>query len=219
MTVSGAVQKCTILLGFCVLSAAFTWKLAQTASGGGLMMLGALTGFIAGLVLCFKRSWAPVLAPAYAVGQGLFLGGISAAMNAAYHGLVVQAVALTFGTLFALLAAYQMRLVRATQGFRMGIFAATGGIGLFYLVSMVLGLCHIPIPFMQGGGTFSIIFSVIVCVVAALNFVIDFDTIENGAQSGAPQYMEWYAAFGLLVTLIWLYLEILRLLAKLRQRD
>ena len=217
MTVSGAVQKTTVLLGLCVFAASFTWKSALTGTGGMLTIGGAIAGFIIAMILCFKHSWAPVLAPVYAICEGLLLGGVSAVAGARYGGIVVQAVALTFGTLFALLAAYQMGFIRATPGFKRGIFAATGGIALFYLISFVLGFFHIQIPFMQGG-TFGILFSVFVVIIAALNLVMDFDLIENGARAGAPKDMEWYAAFGLLVTLVWLYLEILRLLSKMRER-
>ena len=218
MTVSGAVQKTTVLLGLCVLAASFTWKSGLTGAGAGLTVIGAIAGFVIAMILCFKHTWAPVLAPVYALCEGLLLGGVSAVAGARYGGIVVQAVGLTFGTLFALLAAYQMGFIRATPGFRRGIFAATGGIALFYLVSFVLGFFHIQIPFIQGGGTFGILFCVVVVIVAALNLVMDFDLIENGAKAGAPKYMEWYAAFGLLVTLVWLYLEILRLLSKMRER-
>ncbi len=218
MTVSGAVQKTTVLLGLCVLAASFTWKTGLSGNGVMLTFGGAIAGFVLAMILCFKHTWAPVLAPGYAICEGLFLGGVSAVAGARYGGIVVQAVALTFGTLFALLAAYQMGFIRATPGFKRGVFAATGGIALFYLISFVLGFFHIQIPFIQGGGTFGILFSVVVVIIAALNLVMDFDLIENGARAGAPKYMEWYAAFGLLVTLVWLYLEILRLLAKTRER-
>ena len=218
MTVSGAVQKTTVLLGLCVLAASFTWKSGLAGTGGMLTFGGAIAGFVIAMILCFKHTWAPVLAPVYAICEGLLLGGVSAVAGARYGGIVVQAVALTFGTLFALLAAYQMGFIRATPGFKRGVFAATGGIALFYLISFVLGFFHIQIPFIQGGGTFGILFSVVVVIIAALNLVMDFDLIENGARAGAPKYMEWYAAFGLLVTLVWLSLEILRLLAKTRER-
>ena len=218
MTMRGAVQKTTLLLGVCALSACFTWKSALTGSGMGLTVIGALVGFVVGLVLSFKRPWAPVLAPVYAVAEGLFLGGISAVANAGSRGIVVQAVALTFGTLFALLAAYQMRLIRASENFKLGIFAATGGIAIFYLIAMVLGFFGIHLAFLHEGGVFGILFSLFVVTIAALNLVLDFDFIENGEKAGAPKYMEWYAAFGLLVTLVWLYLEVLRLLQKLQRR-
>ena len=135
-----------------------------------------------------------------------------------FHGIVLQAVLLTGGTLIALLAAYSMRLIKATENFKLGIFAATGGIALVYLVTIVLGFFGIQVPFIHSSGTFGILFSVFVVVIAALNLVMDFDFIENGCEQGAPKYMEWYAAFGLLVTLVWLYVEILRLLAKLNSR-
>ena len=182
----------------------------------GLMMLGVFGGFIVAMVLCFKQTWAPVLAPVYAVLEGLFLGGISAVFAARFGGIVFQAVAMTFGTLFALLAAYQSGYIRATEKFKLGVIAATGGIAVVYLVSMVLGFFGVQIPGIFGSGAVGIGFSVVVVVIAALNLVLDFDLIERGAQAGAPKYMEWYGAFSLMVTLVWLYLEILRLLAKLK---
>ena len=218
MTIRGAVNKSTLLVAVCAISAAFSWKLALSGPGMGLAIGGALVGFIIGLVLCFKHTWAPVLAPAYAVAEGLFLGGISAVANAASNGIVLQAVALTFGVLFALLAAYQMRLIRASEKFKLGVMAATGGIAIFYLIAMVLGFFGIHLAFLHEGGTFGILFSVFVVTIAALNLVLDFDLIENGAKAGAPKYMEWFAAFGLLVTLVWLYLEVLRLLQKMNRR-
>jgi uncharacterized YccA/Bax inhibitor family protein len=150
--------------------------------------------------------------------EGLFLGGISAFYEARYPGIVIQAVALTFGTAFALLMAYKSRLIRATENFKLGVFAATGGIFLLYLVSMVLGFFGIRIGFIHDSGPIGIGFSLVVVVIAALNLVLDFDFIEKGAEHGAPKFMEWYGAFGLVVTLVWLYLEILRLLGKLASR-
>jgi len=166
----------------------------------------------------FKKTWAPVTTPAYAVLEGLALGGISLGFEARYPGLVSQAVFLTFGTLGALLMAYRSGLVKATENFKLGIFAATGGIALVYLVSMVLGIFGKSIPMIHSSGTVGIVFSLVVVGVAALNLVLDFDFIEQGAAQGAPKYMEWYGAFGLLVTLVWLYLELLRLLSKLQDR-
>ena len=218
MTMRGAVQKSTLLVAVCALSAAFTWKQAMTGPAMGLAIGGAIVGFIVGLVLCFKHTWAPVLAPVYAIAEGLFLGGVSAAANAGSKGIVLQAVALTFGTLFALLAAYQMRLIRASENFKLGVFAATGGIAIFYLIAMVLGFFGIHLAFLHEGGPIGILFSLFVVTIAALNLVLDFDFIESGANAGAPKYMEWYAAFGLLVTLVWLYLEVLRLLQKMNRR-
>jgi uncharacterized YccA/Bax inhibitor family protein len=166
----------------------------------------------------FKKNWAIVTAPLYAVLEGLVLGGLSATFEARFPGIVIQAVGLTFGTLFALLLAYKSGVIKATENFKLGVVAATGGIALVYLAGFVLGFFGVSIPYIHGSGTIGILFSLVVVVIAALNLVLDFDFIESGAASGAPKYMEWYAAFGLLVTLIWLYLEILRLLAKLRSR-
>jgi uncharacterized YccA/Bax inhibitor family protein len=157
-------------------------------------------------------------APIYALLEGLFLGGISAIFEAQYPGIVIQAVSLTFGTLFCLLLAYRSGIIKVTENFKLGVAAATGGIALIYLATLVLGLFGVRMPFIHESGLIGIGFSLFVVVIAALNLVLDFDFIESGAKSGAPKYMEWYAAFGLMVTLIWLYIEILRLLAKLRSR-
>ena len=183
------------------------------------MLTGAVGGLIVALVTTFKPAWAALTAPLYAVLEGLLLGGISAMFNAQYQGLPFQAVCLTFGTLFSLLLAYQTGWIRATENFKLGVIAATGGIFLVYMATAVLGLFGIAMPFMHSNGLVGIGISLFVVVVAALNLVLDFDIIENGVKRGAPKYMEWYGAFGLLVTLVWLYLEILRLLAKLRSND
>jgi uncharacterized YccA/Bax inhibitor family protein len=183
------------------------------------MIGGGIGGFIFALATIFKKTWAPFTAPIYAVLQGLMLGGISSMMNAEFKGIVIQAVALTFGTLFALLFAYRSGLIKVTENFRLGVVAATGGIFIAYLLSFVLGLFGVNIGFMHSNGPIGIIVSLVIVVVAALNLVLDFDFIESGAESGAPKYMEWYAAFGLMVTLIWLYLEFLRLLSKLSSRN
>jgi uncharacterized YccA/Bax inhibitor family protein len=148
----------------------------------------------------------------------LFLGGISAILDARFPGIVIQAVGLTFGTRFIMLLAYRSGLIHVTDKFRMGVVAATGGIALLYLVTIVLGFFGARVPYIHDSGTIGIAFSLFVVVVAALNLVLDFDLIEKGAANGAPKYVEWYAAFGLMVTLIWLYIEFLRLLAKLRSR-
>jgi len=183
------------------------------------MMGGVFGGFIVALVTIFKPNWAPLTAPVYALLEGLALGGISAVFERTYPGVAIQAVGLTFGTLFVMLLAYKTGMIRATQGFKLGVIAATGGIALLYLVEMVLGgFFHIQVPAINGSGAVGIGFSLFVVVIAALNLVLDFDMIETGARNGAPKYMEWYGAFGLMVTLIWLYLEILRLLAKARRR-
>lgn len=222
MTIRGAANKTMILLGLAIGTASLTWSqvaAGDIASAMPWMIGGAISGFVLALILCFKADWAPVLAPLYALAEGLFLGGISAAINAKYPGIALQAIALTFGTLFSLLIAYQARLIRATENFKLGVFAATGGIALVYLTSMVLRLFGVPMPFIHDAGVIGIGFSAFVVVIAALNLVLDFDYIEDAANRGAPKWAEWYGAFGLMVTLVWLYIEILRLLAKLNSRD
>jgi uncharacterized YccA/Bax inhibitor family protein len=183
-----------------------------------LVMTGAFGGFVVGMATSFKRDWAPFTAPVYAVLQGLFIGGFSLIMEQRFPGLVLQAVMLTFGVMFALLAAYQSRIIRPSQTFKSVIVGATFGIMIVYLVSMVLQLFfHTGISMINDSGPIGIIFSLVVVGIAALNLVLDFDFIENGVASGAPKWMEWYAAFGLTVTLVWLYIEVLRLLAKMRR--
>ena len=222
MTLQGTVNKTGILLLLTVLSASWTWNMYLTSANPAAVMPwmwgGLIGGLIFGMVTAFKKTWAPLTAPIYALLEGLFLGAFSSIMEAQFPGIVIQAVGLTFGTLFALLLAYKSGLIRATENFKLGVVAATGGIALVYLASMVLGFFGVSIPYIHGSGLIGIGFSLFVVVIAALNLVLDFDFIENGAEKGAPKYMEWYGAFGLVVTLIWLYLEILRLLSKLSSR-
>jgi uncharacterized YccA/Bax inhibitor family protein len=170
------------------------------------------------LITCFKKEWAPITGSLYAAAEGLFVGALSALYETQFNGIVLQAVLLTIGVLLALLAAYSMRLIKATENFKLGVVAATGGIALVYLATIVLGFFGIHIPYIHESGLVGIGFSVFVVIIAALNLVLDFDFIENGCAHGAPKYMEWYAAFGLVVTLVWLYVEILRLLAKISSR-
>jgi uncharacterized YccA/Bax inhibitor family protein len=223
MTVNGTVNRTGVLLILLLAGAAFTWSKFQGPESMPAvlpwLMTGAIGGFIVALITIFKKTWAPVTAPAYALLEGLFLGGISAAMELRFPGIVMQAVGLTFGTLAALLFAYRSGLIRATENFKLGVVAATGGIALLYLVDIVMGFFGHKIPMIHEGGWLGIGFSAVVVVVAALNLVLDFDFIEEGAARGAPKYMEWYAAFGLMVTLVWLYLELLRLLSKLQSRN
>jgi uncharacterized YccA/Bax inhibitor family protein len=231
MTIAGSVNKAGILIVLVMLSAAFVWNqfftsLSLTATGempssgvGGYIMVGAFGGFIAAMVTIFKKEWSPVTAPIYALLEGLFLGGISATFELRFPGIAIQAVAATFGTAFCLLLAYRSGLIKASEKLTLGIVAATGGIALVYFLSMILGFFNVQIPGIFGNGPIGILFSVVVVVVAALNLILDFDFIEKGAASGAPKYMEWYGAFGLMVTLVWLYLEILRLLSKIRGDD
>jgi uncharacterized YccA/Bax inhibitor family protein len=222
MTVEGTINRTGILL-LCVLAtAAWTWSQFFTtrdpAVVGPYILIGALGGFVMAMVTVFKKEWAGITAPIYALLEGLFLGAVSAMLELRFPGIAIQAVALTFGTCICLLLAYRSGLIRATEKFKLGIFAATGGIALIYIVSMVLGLFGVQIPLIFGSSPIGILFSGVVVVIAALNLILDFDFIEQGALRGSPKYMEWYAAFGLMVTLIWLYLEIIRLLSKLRDR-
>ena len=222
MTIGGTVNKTGFLLILCLLPAAWVWQKFFSSQNPEVvypyLIGGALGGFIVAMVTVFKKEWSPLTAPIYALLEGLVLGGLSAVFEARFPGIVIQAVGLTFGTLFALLMAYKSGVIRATENFKLGVVAATGGIALVYLAGFVLGFFGVGIPYIHGSGIIGIGFSLFVVVIAALNLVLDFDFIENGAAAGAPKFMEWYAAFGLLVTLIWLYLEILRLLSKLRSR-
>jgi len=222
MTIQGTVNKTGFLLLLLILSAGYVWHLFTKASDPAMitpyLLIGTIGGLIAAVVTVFKKNWAPVTAPIYAILEGLALGGISAIFEAQFPGIVIQAVGLTFGTLFALLMAYKSGLIKATENFKLGVFAATGGIALLYFVTFILGFFKVNVSFMHDSSLLSIGISAFVVIIAALNLVLDFDFIEKGAESGAPKFMEWYAGFGLLVTLVWLYLEILRLLAKTRSR-
>jgi uncharacterized YccA/Bax inhibitor family protein len=223
MTVQGTVNKTGILLICAVATAAWTWSIflhsRSPQAVAPLALVGVIGGLVFALATIFKKTWAPVTAPIYALLEGLVLGSVSAILEVRFPGIAIQAVSLTFGTMVALLLAYRSGVIRVTDKFRLGIFAATGGIALFYVVEMILGLFGVHFTAVNGSGVMGIGFSVFVVIIAALNLVLDFDFIESGARAGAPKYMEWYGAFGLLVTLIWLYFEILRLLSKLRSRD
>jgi uncharacterized YccA/Bax inhibitor family protein len=220
MTLQGSINKSFLLL--VVLLAGALWPWSQYLSGGDAsvvgpsILIGALGGFILALVISFKATLAPYLAIPYAALEGLAMGGISALLERRYPGIAIQAVGLTFAVLAVMLTAYSMRLIRATQQFRSIVIGATGAIALLYLVSMVLGLFHVTVPVLNEASPLGIIISLVICGVAALNLILDFDLIESGVAQGAPRYMEWYSAFGLLVTLVWLYMEILRLLSKVR---
>jgi uncharacterized YccA/Bax inhibitor family protein len=223
MTLNGTVNRTGILLICALASAAYTWRtFVEThdpSTVAGWLMLGVFGGFITALVTIFKKEWAPVTAPIYALMEGLFLGGISAFMDLRYPGIAIQAVGLTFGVLLTMLVIYTSGMIRVTDKLRIGIIAATGGIALFYFLEIILSFFHINFVTVNGSGPIGIAFSLFVCAIAALNLVLDFDFIEQGVNSGAPKYMEWYGAFGIMVTLVWLYLEILRLLSKMRSRN
>lgn len=219
MTVPGTVNKTGILLLLVLAAAAWTWnQAADLEQIGPIVAIGAIGGLIVAMVTVFKQNWAPITGPLYALLEGLVIGGLSAILETRFHGIAMQAAGLTFGTLFCLLLAYSSGMIRVTQNFRLGVVAATGGIVVVYLVSMLLGFFGHAIPYIHDSGPVGIVFSLIVVGIAAMNLVLDFDFIESAAGRGAPKYMEWYAAFGLMVTLIWLYIEMLRLLSKARSR-
>jgi uncharacterized YccA/Bax inhibitor family protein len=223
MTAQGTANKALLLLLCVLVTASWVWSKYYQALNPQVVTpwvaVGAIGGFIVALVTVFKKKLAPITAPLYALLEGLVIGGVSALFEAQFPGIVIQAAALTLGTCLAMLLAYKTRLIQATENFKMGVVAATGGIALFYIITLVLGFFGIQMPLMYGSSWASIGFSVVVVIIAALNLVLDFDFIEQGAAQKAPKYMEWYGAFGLMVTLIWLYLEMLRLLAKLRSRE
>ncbi len=238
MTLDGTVSKTALLLVLAIITAAWTWYRFSTAfataqlgveagaQSPALIAMGAVTpymigglvvGFVLALVSAFKPRWSGITAPLYALAEGFALGGFSAFMNVRYGGIVLQAVLLTAGVMAVMLVAYRSGLIRVTDKFRLGVVAATGAIFLLYLVDMGLhAFTSVDIPFIQGSGMMGIGFSLLVVGLAALNLVLDFDMIEQGVARGAPKFMEWYGAFALMVTLVWLYLEILRLLAKAR---
>ncbi len=216
MTIEGTVNKTAISLLLLVGTGYFTFDVISP-----VLLIGAgIGGFILALVTIFKKEWAPITVPLYAILEGALLGGISYMYNASYNGIVTNAILLTVGILVSLLIAYRSGYIKATENFKLGIFAATGGIAIVYLVNFIMGFfgSGLGVMSINNASPLSIGFSIVVVIIASLNLVLDFDFIEEGAEKGAPKYMEWYGAFGLLVTLIWLYLEILRLLAKLNSR-
>jgi uncharacterized YccA/Bax inhibitor family protein len=221
MTLQGTINKTGILL-LCVIGAsAWTWSIARSESPEAVlpwMMGGLIGGLVMALVTIFRKQWSPITAPVYALLEGLALGGISAFLDAAYPGIAIQSVGLTFGTLFVMLFLYSNGVLRATRKFVIGVMAATGAICLVYLVDFAMSFFGTRVPRLNDAGPWGIAISVAIVIVAALNLILDFDFIERGVQAGSAKYMEWYGAFGLMVTLIWLYLEILRLMAKSRRR-
>lgn len=219
MTVGGTLNKSLALLFFAILTAALSWSTLRSFPdlAGPMIIAPALVGFVVALVVCFKPNTAPILAPVYALVEGLVLGGISCLLNRAYEGIVAQAIPLTLGVMLAMLAFYRAGILRATPMFVKVVVMSTCAIALVYLLNIGLMLFGVRMPFLHDSTPIGIAISVGICIVAALNFILDFDLIEKGSEQGAPKFMEWYAAFSLMVTLFWLYLEILRLLAKLRR--
>ncbi|HKH62646.1 MAG TPA: Bax inhibitor-1/YccA family protein [Flavitalea sp.] len=223
MTEKGTLNKFGLLMILVLGSASFTWKAA--AEGVNIMpwIIGsAIGGLIIALVLAFKPIWASFLAPVYALIEGVFVGGISAYYNDAFSqiapNIVMQAVGITFGVVIAMFGLYRFGVIKATQKFKAIVFTATAGIAMFYLLAFVLRFFNIEMPLIHSSGTWGIMFSLVVVAIAALNLILDFDMIEQGSAMGAPKYMEWYGAFGLLVTIVWLYIEILRLLSKFAKK-
>ena len=224
MTLKGTLNKFGFLFLMVLGTSFYSWK--EFADGGNvvpLMWTGALGGLVVAIVLVFKKQWSPYLAPLYALLEGLFVGAISSMYNFAFEekapNLIINAVGLTFGVAIAMYLLYSFRIIKATEKFKSVVITATAGIAIFYVLVMVLRLFGFDnMPFLHEGSVFGIIFSLFVVTIAALNLILDFDMIEKGAEMGAPKYMEWYGAFGLLVTIVWLYLEILRLLSKISGR-
>ena len=214
MTITGTVNKIGILFLLLLIGASISWYMPSQ----GFMWGGAIGGFIVAMVTVFKKEWSTVTAPIYAGLEGLFLGAISVVYAGAYDGIVFNAVALTMGIFAAMLMTYRSGLIEVTKKFRMGVIAATGGVALVYFASIILGFFGVNLSLVTGSGWMGIGFSLLVIVIAAMNLVLDFDLIDQGAEYGAPKYFEWYTAFGLIITLVWLYIEILRLLGKLQRR-
>lgn len=227
MTLNGTLNKSVAMLLLVVVGALYTWKMffgAATIEAGSALVsrwifIGGIGGFVFSLITIFKKSWAYITAPIYAILEGLFLGAISAFFEASYPGLVMQAIALTFGTLFIMLIGYRSGIIKVTQKFRAGIIAATGAVALVYFISFIFSMFGAGGLIINSNGILGIGISLIIVAIAALNLVLDFDFIAKGSKAGLPKYMEWYAAFGLMLTLVWLYIEILRLLSKFASRD
>ncbi len=213
MTIQGAINKTLILFGILLVTAIFNYQ----AQNVFLMIGGAVVGLILVIVSLFKKQYSPVIAPIYAGVEGLLVGGISGIYAGFGGGIVIQAISLTLLVLFIMLFIHKTGIIPVTQKLRMGIFMATGAIALLYLATLVLSFFGINIPYIHQGGTIGIIFSLVVIGIASMNLLLDFDNIVKGVEYRAPKYMEWFTAMGLMITLIWLYLEILRLLAKLRE--
>lgn len=223
MTERGTLNKFGLLMILVLASASFTWKAAaESVNVMPWIIASGIGGVIIVLILAFRPVWAAFLAPIYALVEGVFVGGISAFYNDAFAqvapGIVMQAVGITFGVVIAMFVLYRFEIIKATQKFKTIIFTATAGVAIFYLLAFVLRFFNIEMPLIHSSGTWGIVFSLVVVGIAALNLILDFDMIEQGSAMGAPKYMEWYGAFGLLVTIVWLYIEILRLLSKFARR-
>jgi uncharacterized YccA/Bax inhibitor family protein len=221
MTLQGTVNKTGVLLLCVVITSAWTWGIAHSQAPEAAlpwMMGGLIGGLVFALVTIFKKEWSPVTSPIYALCEGLVLGGISALLERTYPGIAIQAMGLTFGVTAVMLMLYRTGVLRATPKFTVGVVAATGGIFVVYMVDLVLGMFGRHVPLLNSAGPLGIGVSAVIVIIAALNLILDFDFVETGVHARAPKYMEWYGAFGIMVTLVWMYMEILRLLSKVRQR-
>ena len=221
MTRAGTAGKSIVLLALCAFSATFTWT--QVAAGNTevvmpALLVGGLGGFIMAMVVSFKPATAPVVAPIYAVLEGLMLGALSSLMNTRYPGIPQQAVLLTFAVALGVFTLYRMNILKATEGFRRMVVGATIGIAVFYLVNIVLSMFNVNMGYTMSSSPIAIGINLVIAGVAAMNLVLNFDDIDQAVRMGAPKRMEWYGAFGLMVTLVWLYLELLRLLSRLQGR-
>ncbi len=222
MTIQGTAGKASALLGIVFIAGVYTWDMVVSGASDkamSLAMLGVIGGFIVAIITCFAKQYAMITAPIYAALEGLALGAISAMFNEKYSGIAIQAVVLTMSVFAVMLAAYKTGIIRPTRRFMAGVVSATGAVCLYYIISMVGGIFGFNMPLIHSNGLAGIIFSVVIVGIAALNLILDFAFIEEGQRNGAPKYMEWYGAFSLIVTLVWLYLEILRLLAKINSRN
>jgi len=217
MTLQGAINKTGILLLLCLGAAGFSWTHPELR--GPLLLVGLFGGFIACLVGIFRPATTPIAAPLYAVLEGLALGAISQVFETQFRGIVVNAMLLTFGVLGFMLMLYTTRTIRVTDKLVKGIFAATAAVALVYLVDIVMGFFGARMPLIHESGWLGVGISVVIVGIAAFNLLIDFSVIEQSVRNNSPKYMEWYCGMALLVTLVWLYLELLRLLSKLRGRD
>ena len=217
MTMEGTVNKCFMLLVALLLGALYPWMHPAAATRSAALILGSIGGFVLAMVVSFKAQWSPYLALPYALLEGLAMGGISALFERRYPGIAIESVALTFATLGAMLLLYRTGVIRVTNTFRTVVFAATGAIALLYIVTVILGFFHVHTGLINSASPLSIGISLVIVGVAALNLALDFDMIESGVRGGAPRYFEWYSAFALTVTLVWLYMEILRLMSKIKQ--
>jgi uncharacterized YccA/Bax inhibitor family protein len=221
MTLQGTVNKTGVLLLCVVITSAWTWGIAHSQAPEAAlpwMMGGLIGGLVFALATIFKKEWSPITAPVYALCEGLVLGGISALLERTYPGIAIQAMGLTFGVTAVMLMLYRTGVLRATPKFTVGVVAATGGIFVVYMVDLVLGMFGRHVPLLNSSGPLGIGVSAVIVIIAALNLILDFDFVETGVHARAPKYMEWYGAFGIMVTLVWMYMEILRLLSKMRQR-